>query len=142
MASLDPIKKLAWKNALARTKAPWVICGIKSRTPAPLDGMAGLVDWMVHGQVSQRLLLGHLASGEVCIVPGDPQKQRPSFLLYPVDGSAGASLLAEKARKLQISELALAESTFPEDFLAKVKQTLKKEGIRYQKLEPETDESS
>ncbi len=139
---LDPVKKQAWQNALASTEAAWVICGFQSAVPSALDGMAGLIDWAVHGQVSQRLCKGQIRAGEACVVPGDAQKRRPSFLLFPVDIPSGPSHLVEKARKLKIGELALAESTFPEDFLAKLKQTLKKEGIRYQKLEPDSDEPS
>ncbi len=139
MASLEPAKKQLWKAAISSTKAPWVACGftIPEISTAP-DGILGLIDWLVHGQVSQLFIQGRLAAGECCLLPGHSGSNRPGFLLVPVAAPSGVQLLAEKTRKLKINELALAETTFPEDFLAKVKQTFKKEGIRWTKLEPET----
>ena len=134
MAELDSQKKKLWMKALSSTTVPWVVCGFKDS----LDGMPGLIDWLVHGQVSRLVKQGKLAAQEACVLPGDPARQRPSFLLFPV--SAGAPALFEKLRKLAVSDLALAESSFPEDFLAKVKQNLKKEGIRCTTLEPEINE--
>jgi hypothetical protein len=100
--------------------------------------MLGLIDWIVHGQVSRLLQKGRIGEDECCLLPGNPVNSRPSILLVPVSAPGAAKSLAEVARKLNISDLALAETTFPEDFLAKVKQTFKKEGIRCKKLEPET----
>ena len=141
MAALDPGKKKSWKAALRAVVAPWVVCGL-TRHAAPefasLDGMSGLIDWNVHGQVSRLLKQGKLPAKAVCVLPGDPACHRPSFLLFPVDASLSA--LVETLRKLGVSDLALVESTFPEDFRAEVKQTFKKEGIRCTTLEPEADE--
>ncbi len=139
MARLDQQKRREWKAALSSTKSPWVVCGIdhsEENASARLEGMPGLIDWAVHGQVSALLQHKDLASGECCLIPGDPSLGRPNFLFYPARPSSGAQALLEKVRKLGIAELALAESTFPEDFLSKLKQTLKKEGIRFTKLEP------
>ena len=98
-----------------------------------LDGMPGLVDWMAHGQVSRLLQRGSLRAGDATVLPGDPARGRPSVLLYPV--AEGAAALARKIAKLGVKELALASSTFPEDFCSKLEQTLKKEGIRCTTLE-------
>ena len=75
-----------------------------------------------------------LGSGDAAIFPGDPTRQRASVLLFPV--SKGAPALVKKLAQLGVKELALAESTFPEDFRAKLKQNLGKEGIRCTTLEP------
>jgi hypothetical protein len=139
VASLDPAKRKLWNSALAAVTAPWVVCGITRRPDgeyASLDGFPGLIDWQVHGQVSRLLKRGRLAAGEACLVAGDPARGLPSYLLFPVEESAAA--LAQKLRALRVEELALAESTFPEDFLHKVKQTFKKEGIRSTPLEPQS----
>ncbi|MGZ3650093.1 MAG: hypothetical protein ACXVB9_21485 [Bdellovibrionota bacterium] len=142
MAALEASQKKSWKAALRAVTAPWVVCGI-TRHPdgeyAALDGIAGLIDWSVHGQVSKLLKQGNLEPQDTCVLPGDPARQRPSFLLFPASGTANS--LTEKLRKLGVTELALAETTFGQDFLAKVKQTFKKEGIRCTTLEPEPDES-
>lgn len=141
MAQLDPVLKKTLKEALASTTTPWVLCGLSRTdggTPATLDGVVGLVDWMLHGQVSRLLQLGSLATGQTCLLAGDPQRSRPSFLLAPPAATAASVL--EKLRKLGVKEVVLAETTFPPDFKAKVKQTLKKEGIRCTPLEPEPDE--
>ena len=135
MAQFEPARKKALRSALATTQAPWVVCGFETTA---VDGVVGLVDWMLHGQVSRLVKRGALEAGKACVLPGDPLRKRPSFLLAP-SGVTAASLL-EKLRKLGVSEVALAETTFPPDFRAKVKQTLKKEGIRCTTLEPEPDE--
>ncbi|HEY8280446.1 MAG TPA: hypothetical protein VIH99_12530 [Bdellovibrionota bacterium] len=145
MATLDPKQKRAWKSALMGAKSPWVVCGLRRTATgkaAMLNGMAGLIDWALHGQVSRLVREESLGTGEPCLLPGDPERGRPSFILFPVDPPATPQSVAEKVRSLKVSELALAESTFPEDFLAKLKQTFKKEGIRCTKLEPVVDEPS
>jgi hypothetical protein len=137
MAALDPARKKLWKTALASVEAPWIVCGLRRTEEgafASLDGMAGLIDWMAHGQVSRLLRRGDLGPRDSAVLPGDPVRRRSSVLLFPVE--SGASALAKKISQLQVKDLALAESTFPEDFLTKLKQTLLKEGIRCTTLEP------
>ncbi len=137
MASLDPVRKKEWKEALAKSEAPWILCGLShggEGAYAAVEGMTGLIDWAVHGQVSRLLKRGELGSRDSAILPGDPGRGRPSFLLFPVE--SGAAALVKKIAQLKVTEIAVAESTFPEDFLAKLKQTLPKEGIRCTKLEP------
>lgn len=138
MARLDPYKKQEWKAALAANKAAWVACGLDlgGDGGAAFEGMAGLIDWTLHGQVSALAIRRQIADGECCLVPGDASRGRPNYLFFPIRAATGAQGFIEKARKLNITDIAIAESTFPEDFLGKVKQTFKKEGIRFTKLEP------
>ncbi len=140
MAKLDQNQQREWKAALVSTKAAWIVCGLDLNEENPgsgLEGMPGLIDWTLHGQVSALILRRKFSDGECCLVPGDCALGRPNYLFFPSRSTSGAQALLEKTRKLKIKELALAESTFPEDFLGKLKQTLKKEGIRFTKLEPE-----
>lgn len=141
MASLSAEQRNRWKETLWSASADWVVCGmdLDRASHIGIDGVAGLIDWIVHGQVSQLLIESRMHAGECCLLPGDPQKKRPSFLLVPWDRTTSPQALAECTRKLRIREFAVAESTFPEDFLAKVKQTFTKEGIRWKKLEPESE---
>lgn len=141
MARLDQQKQQEWKAALARNQAPWVACGVDfsdESSSMAFEGIAGLIDWSLHGQVSTLVMRKQITAGECCLVPGDPRRGRPNYLFFPIRSAMTAQAFLEKTRKLQVQEIALAESTFPEDFLSKVKQTFKKEGIRYTKLEPES----
>jgi hypothetical protein len=138
MARLDREKRREWKAALLASPASWIGCGIdvgQENPSASLEGVPGLIDWMVHGQVSGLVLRGEFARGECCLIPGDQTLGRPNYLFFPIHSPAGPAALLEKARKLGVKEIALAESTFPEDFLGKLKQNFKKEGIRFATLE-------
>jgi hypothetical protein len=99
-----------------------------------MEGMTGLIDWALHGQVSRLVKRGILGQGESALLPGDPGRKRPSFLFVPTGENASA--LVKKIVQLSLRDITVAESTFPEDFLSKLKQTLQKEGIRCTKLEP------
>jgi hypothetical protein len=127
MAQLDPAQKKLLRRALATTQAPWVVCSLDA-PQSSVDGVVGLIDWMLHGQVSRLVKSGALEAGKACVLPGDPLCKRPSFLISPSGGTV-ATLLDK-----------LRETTFPPDFRSKVKQALKKEGIRCTTLEPEPDE--
>jgi hypothetical protein len=137
MAQLDPAQKKLLRRALTTTQAPWVVCGLDA-PQSSVDGVVGLIDWMLHGQVSRLVKSGALEAGKACVLPGDPLCKRPSFLISPSGGTVAT--LLDKLRKLAVTDVALAETTFPPDFRSKVKQALKKEGIRCTTLEPEPDE--
>lgn len=137
MATLDPAEKKRWKAAIAAVEEPWIVCGLEheaGRAYATMDGVVGLLDWSAHGQISRLLRAGQLGPQNAAILPGDPIRRRASVLLFPV--AAGVPALAKKIVQLGANDLALAAVTFPEDFLAKLKQTLGKEGIRCTTLEP------
>jgi len=137
MARLSTETRNAWKAALQNCKAPWIIFGVNSNGESlaeKLEGMAGLVDWHVHGQVSQALIRGRVSEGEFCLIPG--AEGRPSFLLYLFETTPDVKTMLTKIRALKVRSLCLAESTFPEDFSTRVKQTLSKEGISCITLEP------
>ena len=139
MARLEAAKRNEWKKALAAATAPWIAIGLdhsETSLAARLEGLPGLADWALHGQVSRLLLREKIGAGEACLVPGDASLARPSFLFVPSREPGSASRFLEQVKRLNVKEIALAESTFGEDFLAKVKQTFKKEGIRFTTLEP------
>lgn len=136
MAQLSAQVKSNWKKALADCRAPWILSGIDGSMPVSerLTGMAGLLDWKLHGQVSRLLVDDKFPAGEFCLIPG-AGASRPSFLFWHYGQRPALSSLLEKFRSLQLKEVAIASSTFPEDFLAKLKENLKKEGIRWMELE-------
>jgi len=137
MARLTAEIRSSWKAALRDCRAPWVIFGVNAEGKSlaeKLNGMAGLIDWLVHGQISRALIRGRVGANEFCLIPG--AESRPSFLLYHFDTSPDAKSFLAKIRALNVKSLCLAESTFPEDFSTRVKQTLSKEGISCITLEP------
>jgi len=138
MAILDADQKKSWKSSLKNCDSPWIAFGLPSGGSSlaeKMNGMPGLIDWHLHGQVSNLLAQGLLPSGEFCLIPNTSGQKH--FLLYHYELTPDAKGFFAKLKKLKVTELCLAESTFPEDFLAKVKQTLTKEGIRCTKLEPD-----
>lgn len=138
MAQLTASQKQELKEAIAQVKTPWVLFGVDASAEAlsgRIGGLAGLIDWRVHGQVS-RLLAKNLFPGDgFCVIPGDPGRGCPSFLAFQFGAEPEVKFAAERIRKLGIRELTVAESTFPEDFSRKLKQTLTKEGNSWFKLE-------
>jgi len=138
MAYLEPAVKDSWKAALRSNGSSWIAFGLNAQTLSRaerLGGMAGLIDWHLHGQVSKLLADQRLADEEFCLLPG-PAASSTSFLLYQHGANPNTASFLSRLKQLNISEICLAETTFPEDFLAKLKQNLKKEGIRCTKLEP------
>lgn len=138
MARLSPEQRKAWLERASRVAEPWLVGGLDSRVDSLAErvgGMAGILDWLVHGQVSRLLKREALGAEEFCLVPG-PQG-RPNVLLYQYGGSPDAKLLSSKMKGLGVQNICLAETTFPKDFLAKLKQNLGREGISCTKLEPE-----
>jgi len=133
---LDRETQAAWKKALRAEEAPLVAFGLDSGVPLlseRVSGVAGLIDWRLHGQVSKLLARGALAPEEFCLVPTGAGAQ--NFLLYHYGPSPDAKAFAAHAKKLKTDRLAIAGSTFPKDFLLKLEQHLKKEGISFSHLE-------
>lgn len=137
MAVLDPAEKKSWNEALRSAGSSWIACGIRSASThsEQLAGMAGLIDWHLHGQVSRLLGQERLPRGEIGLVPGGVG--RANFLLYHFggDAEADAKFFLSRLKLLQVKAVTLAETTFPGDFLSKLKQNLGKEGIGCTKLE-------
>jgi hypothetical protein len=138
MAALEAKVKSAWKQSLQSCSSPWIAIGISNEgLPSfRLNGMAGLADWHLHGQVSSLLARGRLSAGEFCLIPGS--NGQPNFLIYHFAGAPESKPLLGRLRALKVKELSFAASTFPGDFSSKLKQTLDKEGIRCTTLEPDT----
>jgi hypothetical protein len=138
MAVLDAEKKKAWKNALRECPSPWIVFGLPSLglPEDRLGGVAGLIDWLVHGQVSRLLSRGLLEPEEFCLFPG--QGKHGNFLLYHYGQEPDVKSFLGRLKKLRVQELSLAESTFSKDFSAKLKQNLQKDGIRCTRLEPDS----
>lgn len=133
MGRLATEQKARWKKALASCEAPWIICGVDPSLPRSerLLGMAGILDWHLHGQVSRLFVRGVFAPGEFCLVPWAGK----NFLFHHFKGTPAP--LIQRLRSLRADNIAVAASTFPEDFLSDLKENLRKEGIRWTKLESE-----
>lgn len=143
MAKLDSQTKAQWKSALQKCQANWVLFGMDSQKELSerLSGMSGLIDWFLHGQVSRLSSTLSLNAEELCLLPGNPKLQRPNFILYQFSKSPDLKKLLAQLEALKITDLALSDSTFPEDFCDKLKQNLKKQGIRWNRLESNNDDS-
>jgi hypothetical protein len=137
---MDPSTKAQWKAALNGQTGGFIGCALDSSLPVSVrfEGMAGLIDWQLHGQISSLLARKELPPGKACLLPGDSGLSRPSVVVLHTEPASEPKAFAAQIKKLGIEEIALAESTFPEDFLGKLKQTLKKEGVRCTKVEPES----
>ncbi|MGZ3695007.1 MAG: hypothetical protein ACXWQO_12670 [Bdellovibrionota bacterium] len=138
MANLDAAKKKEFNNSLSAAKTPWILFGIDASLASlaeRMEGIAGLIDWSLHGQVSQLLARAKFPADGFCVVPGDPSCERPSFLAFQFGPHPDVKSAAERLHKLGIKDVSVAETTFPEDFCRKLKQTLTKEGSRWTKLE-------
>jgi hypothetical protein len=131
MGRLSAEQKNLWKKNLAECNAAWIVCGIDFSLPASerLLGMTGLIDWHLHGQVSRLIAENQLSPGEFCLVPGAGK----NFLFCQLKEKSAP--LVQRLRAMHAEEIAVASSTFPEDFLADLKENLKKAGIRWSKLE-------
>lgn len=139
MAKLDRETRKQLNEALADVKSPFVFFGIDASLASlaeRMEGVAGLIDWSIHGQVSRLLAGANFPADGFCLVPGDPANERPSFVAFHFGGpSPDVKTAAEYLRKLGARDVTVAESTFPEDFSRKLKQTLTKEGSSWTKLE-------
>jgi hypothetical protein len=138
MANLDTAKKREFKEALAAVKTPWVLFGIDGTLASlaeRMEGAAGLLDWNLHGQVSKLLARENFSADGFCVIPGDPSCDRPSFVAFQFGTHPDVKVAADRLKKLGIKDVAVAETSFPEDFCRKLKQTLMKEGSRWTKLE-------
>ena len=132
MAKLEAEQKKSLLAEIEQDRTAWMLFGIDAGVSSPaesLEGVPGLLDWMVHGQVSRLVAQGRLNAGEFCLIAGDPARGRPNLLAYRYHSTAELKPLVDRLRKLQVKEISLADATFPEDFSHKLKQTLKKEGI-------------
>lgn len=135
--ALERDQKAGWKAALRAESSPFVAFGLDATVPLLSDrlaGLAGLIDWHLHGQVSRLLAEGTLPPEEFCLVPTGAGAQ--NFLLYHYGDKPDPQAFVARARKLKVERLSLAAATFPKDFLSKLEQNLKKEGIPFTHLEP------
>lgn len=97
MASLELGAKTQWFEQIAQHKGKWIVFGLNSSTTPNserMNGMAGLIDWFVHGQVSKMVSKNQLY-GEFCLIPSE-NREKPNFLLYHYPGSPELKKAAKK----------------------------------------------
>ncbi len=135
MASLSPTEKIALKKKLLSMGDSWIVIGLQKQKSlaSTIDGIAGLADWILHGQVSKQLQKMQLSNGDLFWVPGAGIPT--NFLFIYLDDTFESKEVFKKLRSIQMNNVVVAESTFPEDFLGKLKQNLKKEEVTFTSLE-------
>ena len=135
MAILSLDEKDSLKKQLLSLGDSWIVIGLQKQKnlAATMDGLAGLADWILHGQVSKQLQKMHLSNGDLLWVPGIGIST--NFLFIFLDDSFEPKEVFKKLRAIKMNKVVVAENTFPEDFLGKLKQNLKKEEVTFTSLE-------
>lgn len=135
MAILSLDEKDSLKKQLLSLGDSWIVIGLQKQKnlAATMDGLAGLADWILHGQVSKQLQKMHLSNGDLLWVPG--LGISTNFLFIFLDDSFEPKEVFKKLRAIKMNKVVVAENTFPEDFLGKLKQNLKKEEVTFTSLE-------
>jgi len=131
------------KEALSREKilrhleeAPkqsFILVGIQNNASHPsmlVRGAVGIIDWELHGQVSNLILKGERNNFLV------PHPNLPiQFLFVFYQSKQNAKSIAETLQKMKIQRISCVESTFEKDILAELKQNLKKDEIQLESME-------
>ncbi len=135
MSALSVIEKENWKKKLLDFPNRWIFIALKrDKSPsATLNGLPGIADWILHGQVSTQLQKNLLSNGDLLWIPG--KGVTTNFLFFYLDDSFESKEVFKKLKGIDLNEVVIAETTFPEDFLVKLKQNLKKEEISFTCLE-------
>jgi hypothetical protein len=135
MSALSPQEKESWKKKLLAFPNRWIFIALKKQNSpsATLNGIPGIADWILHGQVSTQLQKNLLSNGDLLWIPG--KGVSANFLFVYLDGSFESKEVFKKLNGIELKEMVIAENTFPEDFLVKLKQNLKKEEITFTCLE-------
>jgi hypothetical protein len=135
MAVFSLVEKEAIKQKILSHSDQWILLGIskKSKNWETMNGVVGVADWLLHGQVSKQLERSNLKSGELMWIstPGN----RSNFLFYYFEDQPESKEFFKKLAGIEIKNLVIAETSFPEDFCTKLKQYFKKENIPFSSLE-------
>ena len=136
MANLSGESLASLKRSVDDCKNQWLLaCMSDEKKNSPITGHVGFFDWRLHGQLSRLIRRDTLHTGELCLVSGPKRLGAASLLLFVHGKNTKSSELVAQLRKLGINSLSVEESSFPEDFFARLKQNLDKEGISWTKLE-------
>ena len=139
MAILDVKERDSWRSLLLQETAPWILFGVPAEetvSAKQFSGPAGIIDWILHGQVSLLALSNKIAKNSFCLVPNFTTSTKKSFLcLYYQREKLSSRNVLKKLKKLGSREIAVVSSTFPQDFYTEIMEDLRREGIHCKTLE-------
>jgi hypothetical protein len=135
MAVFSLVEKEALKQKILSHSDQWILLGIakKNSNWETINGVVGIADWLLHGQVSKQLERSDLQSGELLWISTTGNKS--NFLFFYFEEQPETKEFLKKLAGIEIKKLVIAESSFPEDFCNKLKQYFKKENIPFSILE-------
>ncbi len=136
MASLSKDSLASLKRSVDDCKSQWLLaCLSDERKNSTILGPVGFFDWRLHGQLSKLVRRDSFHTGELCLISGPKRLGTASLLLFIHGKNTKSSELVARLKKLGIDSLSIEETSFPEDFFARLKQNLDKEGISWTKLD-------
>lgn len=138
MAKLDEASLTRLKSALDRCEQPWILaayCPQSSRPlSASLEGTLGYLDWRLHGQLSMLIKQVRIPMGRLALIPSRRQLGKASLIVYHAGESSHAQEVIQALKKLNASQIALAEDTWPAAIAGQLKKQLTKAGIEWSSL--------
>jgi hypothetical protein len=141
MALLEESKYIEVLKNLDDCQSPWLLAAYQeSSNPArSLQGILGVIDWRLHGLLSDLIKKQRLEMDELAIIPGQARLGKASLLVHYCGLDLHKSeKIVDSLKKLHCQEICLVETSFPADFLRKLKQNLSKAGIKCLSLDPIT----
>ncbi len=136
MANLSCAEITVIKSSLDAIAEPWILAAYDLKN-SPTEDLIGVLDWRLHGILSQLVEKKSLPENQVAYIPSKTKLGVASLLLFSFRTSAKSSTaLVDNLKSLHVESVCLFESTFPQDFLPNLKQTLSKAGIRWTMFEP------
>src|SRR5262249_5175071 len=134
MVSLEPKERARLRDCLDACSAPLLLVAAddKNSPESNFHGTLGLIDWRVHGHVSQLLARGALA--DFNLIPNLGALGKAALLVMKQNAKLGQKL-PQVLAKLQVGEVCVAESTFLEKDLQALHDTLRKAQVSWNRLE-------
>lgn len=138
MASLSPSDSAKRKQLLDQVGDALLLVGMNYKTVRNGEKLAswlGLIDWRLHGLVSDMLRRKELAPGSLCLFAGKNKAGSRSILVYPYEGKPSARAVMDCLGKMRRGSLTVIPETFPQDFWQVLEETFRKEGIQWSELQ-------
>lgn len=137
MASFDEAQYLEILSELDSCTQPWILAAYteKEHPALSLEGVLGVMDWRLHGLLSNLIKRSTFTNGEVAMIPASKKLGAASLLVFHCGKSqANSAKVVDCLKKLKAKQVSIAATSFPTDFLKNLEQTLNKAGIEWQIL--------
>lgn len=138
MAKLDESCIENLRTAIHRCNKPWILAAYcidsEKSSPALLEGTIGFFDWRLHGQISRLVKRNQMQPGSLTLVPSQRHLGKASLLVYAAGKQDDVEKIASALKKLNATQLCVAEETLPNGLMAKLKKSLAKAGIEWSPL--------